>query len=160
MESDRLCTTCFWRAPGQGHSSTWGLSIAGREVGVTTLHPHSAAVRLAPDVVCVCVCVKLGDPAQRWSAKGFSVKGFSVLSQLIQGRPPHLITCDTWSQQGAGTWVGAWRAPLPCGNPAQRVKRVSQSHPAPVRTPLPPLPVLCSLPSLGEGPLSTNSWTE
>lgn len=33
-----------------------------------------------------------------------------------------------------------------------------QSHPTP-REDHHPLPVLCSLPSLGEGPLSTNSWT-
>lgn len=101
------------------------------------------------------VCVKLGVLAQCWSAMGFLVKGFSLLSRFIQvicrpqGGPPHFITCDMWSQKGVGTWVGVWTAPLPCRNPAQRGCGSVPKSPDPWRGPPSPASTLPSTQSRG-----------
>jgi len=112
-------------------------------------------MRLAPDIVCVCLC-KVGGPGTVLVCYG--ILGQRVFSpQSVHsgnmsspgGGPPHFITCDMWSQKGVGTWVGVWTAPLPCRNPAQRGCGSVPKSPDPRRGPPSPASTLLSTQSGG-----------
>lgn len=79
----------------------------GRGQGETSLLCFEAHIGY-----CVCVCVWMGNPGTVLGSPGSLSNTGSHPCQLIQVTysslspevAPHLVTCDLWSQQGAGTW--------------------------------------------------------